>query len=404
MLDMIIREAAAKFGLGDKGGMIVSALLGMMFKKESGGLAGFLDMFKQKGLADLASSWIGGGKGLPLGINPTQMENAIGGGLVKDLAAKTGLGSGPLGSAVGFMLPNIVHALTGDGKVPTGIPAAISQYMSGDKAGSGAVAGAAAAAGGAAVGAAVSAGKAALGGATGGAGAAAGRAAVVGGAADKAAAAVGSLAPGAAASGGIPKWVWLLIPAVLAIGWFMTRKPGEAPAPAAQAPKAAPAVEAPRPAPVVEAPKPTEAPAPAPVAEAPKDAAAQLDALKAAGNVSGDDLVKALNMTNIRFATGSAKITPESMDIVKKAAETIKAAAAGTKIEVGGHTDNVGNPASNMKLSDARAQSVMSALVGLGVGKGVLTAKGYGDSKPVASNDTTEGKAQNRRMEYSLVK
>lgn len=379
MLDLIIREAAAKFGLGDKGVMVVSALLGMMFKKESGGLGGFLDLFKQKGLASLATSWLGGGSGLPLGINSTQLENVIGGGLMKELATKTGLPIGPISSALAFMLPNIVRSLTADGKVPTGIPAAISQYLTGASG-----AGAAAAAGAAAVGAA---GKAAVGGATHAAGAAA-----------------ASVAPAAAAaSGGLSKWL-LLIPLVLALGWCAMRKPADVPAPVVEAPKPAPVVEAPKPTEVpkvVEAPAPTVAPV---VAEAPKDVGAQLDALKAAGNVSGDDLVKALNMTNIRFATGSAKITPESMDIVKKAAETIKAAAAGTKIEVGGHTDNVGNAASNMKLSEARAQSVMSTLVGLGVGKGVLTAKGYGDSKPVASNDTTEGKAQNRRMEYSVVK
>lgn len=379
MLDLIIREAAAKFGLGDKGVMVVSALLGMMFKKESGGLGGFLDLFKQKGLASLATSWLGGGSGLPLGINSTQLENVIGGGLMKELATKTGLPIGPISSALAFMLPNIVRSLTADGKVPTGIPAAISQYLTGASG-----AGAAAAAGAAAVGAA---GKAAVGGATHAAGAAA-----------------ASVAPAAAAaSGGLSKWL-LLIPLVLALGWCAMRKPADVPAPVVEAPKPAPVVEAPKPTEVpkvVEAPAPTVAPV---VAEAPKDVGAQLDALKAAGNVSGDDLVKALNMTNIRFATGSAKITPESMDIVKKAAETIKAAAAGTKIEVGGHTDNVGNAASNMKLSEARAQSVMSTLVGLGVGKGVLTAKGHGDSKPVASNDTTEGKAQNRRMEYSVVK
>jgi outer membrane protein OmpA-like peptidoglycan-associated protein/uncharacterized protein YidB (DUF937 family) len=405
MLDMIIREAAAKFGLGDKGGMIVSALLGMMFKKDSGGLGGFLDMFKQKGLANLATSWLGGGSGLPLGINPTQLENVIGGDLMKGLASKTGLPIGPISSALAFMLPNIVRSLTADGKVPTGIPAAISQYMSGD--GASAVAGAGAAAVGAAAATVGAAGKAAVGSAAEKAGAAAAAAgaagkAAIGGAAGNVAGAAASMAP--AAAGGLPKWLWVLIPVVLALGWFLMRKPAETPV--AQAPKAAPAVEAPKPAPVVEAPKPTEAPAPAPasVAAAPKDAGAQLDALKAAGNVSGEDLVKALNMTNIRFATGSATITPESMDIVKKAAETIKAAAAGTKIEVGGHTDNVGNPASNMKLSDARAQSVLSALIGLGVGKGVLSAKGYGDSKPVAANDTAENKAKNRRMEYSLVK
>ena len=50
-----------------------------MFQKQSGGLGGLLDLFKQKGLASIASNWPGGGKGLPLGINPRQLENVIGG-------------------------------------------------------------------------------------------------------------------------------------------------------------------------------------------------------------------------------------------------------------------------------------------------------------------------------------
>lgn len=407
MLDMIIREAAAKFGLGDKGGMIVSALLGMMFKKESGGLGGFLDLFKQKGLADLAATWIGGGNGLPLGINSTQLENVIGGNLVKDLATKAGLPAGPIAAALAFVLPKMIHAITGDGKVPTAVPASISQYMSGDNAGAGvATAGAAAAT--AAAASASAAGKAAIGSAADKA-TAAGKAAIGAAAGGVAGAASAISPPMVAAGGGFPKWL-LLIPVVLALGWCMLQKKADAPAPAVEAPKPAPVVEAPKP---TEAPKMTEAPAPtaAPAVEAPKDdaaknaaAAAKMDALKAAGNVSGDDLVKALNMTIIHFATNSAKIAPDSMDVVKKAAETIKAGAAGTKLEVGGHTDNVGNPASNMNLSDARAKSVMAALTALGVDKAMLSAKGYGDGKPVAANDTADGKASNRRIEYSLMK
>ena len=60
MFDLLIKEVAAKFGLGDKAGWILSTLLGLMFQKQSGGLTGFIDLFKQKGLASLASSWLGG--------------------------------------------------------------------------------------------------------------------------------------------------------------------------------------------------------------------------------------------------------------------------------------------------------------------------------------------------------
>lgn len=81
-----------------------------MFQKQSGGLGGF-DLFKQKGLASIASTWLGGGKGLPLGINPGQLENVIGGALVKEIASKTGLGSGPIG---GERLPVVVDIDSSD--------------------------------------------------------------------------------------------------------------------------------------------------------------------------------------------------------------------------------------------------------------------------------------------------
>ena len=61
MFDFLIKEVAAKFGLGNKAGSILSALLGLMFQKHSGGLGGLLDLFKQKGLASIASTWLGGG-------------------------------------------------------------------------------------------------------------------------------------------------------------------------------------------------------------------------------------------------------------------------------------------------------------------------------------------------------
>ena len=153
---------------------------------------------------------------------------------------------------------------------------------------------------------------------------------------------------------------------------------------------------------VAAAPEPAAAPAPETAAAPAEDPAAKLAAMAAAGNVSGEDLVSALNMATINFATGSAKISPDSMGVLEKAAAAIKAAAAGTKIEVGGHTDNVGNAASNMKLSAARANAVVAALVKMGVGSGMLTAKGYGDTQPKAGNETPDGRALNRRMEFTL--
>ena len=67
-------------------------------------------------------------------------------------------------------------------------------------------------------------------------------------------------------------------------------------------------------------------------------------------------------------------------------------------------TDNTGNASANQKLSQARADAVARQLVDDGVGKDVLTAKGYGQDKPVADNGTEEGRAKNRRIEFTVVK
>jgi outer membrane protein OmpA-like peptidoglycan-associated protein len=74
-----------------------------------------------------------------------------------------------------------------------------------------------------------------------------------------------------------------------------------------------------------------------------------------------------------------------------------------TKLEIQGYTDNQGSVESNQKLSERRAKSVMDYLVKKGIDKGRLTAKGFGISNPVATNDTPEGRAENRRVELSPV-
>lgn len=119
---------------------------------------------------------------------------------------------------------------------------------------------------------------------------------------------------------------------------------------------------------------------------------------------SAEDLVKALNLAGIHFATGSATITRDSSETLRKAAEAIKATPDGTRIEVGGHTDNTGDAAANLRLSVERADAVSSRLVELGVPAARLVAKGYGQDKPIADNASEAGRAQNRRMEFTLLR
>lgn len=100
----------------------------------------------------------------------------------------------------------------------------------------------------------------------------------------------------------------------------------------------------------------------------------------------------------VRFATGSAKLSAASDEQLKNVAEVMKKFPSAT-FKIGGYTDNVGKEASNKKLSQARAESVFARLKELGVSASQLTgAEGYGSSNAIASNETEEGRAKNRRM------
>ena len=103
----------------------------------------------------------------------------------------------------------------------------------------------------------------------------------------------------------------------------------------------------------------------------------------------------------VNFETGKAVIGPDSAATLDAAAGALKA-AGDLRVEVAGHTDNVGTPEANLKLSQDRALAVMTALVERGVKADRLTAKGYGQTAPIADNRAEDGRAKNRRVE--LVK
>jgi OOP family OmpA-OmpF porin len=101
----------------------------------------------------------------------------------------------------------------------------------------------------------------------------------------------------------------------------------------------------------------------------------------------------------ILFATGKADLQPESRPVLKEIAAALKQ-HGDLKILIEGHTDNVGTPAANLALSDARAAAVKAALVAEhGAAGDRITTKGLGDTKPTVPNATANGRAQNRRVE-----
>lgn len=104
----------------------------------------------------------------------------------------------------------------------------------------------------------------------------------------------------------------------------------------------------------------------------------------------------------ITFQTGAGQLTPES-DITLTAIAQLLTENPTVRIEVGGHTDSDGVPEENEVLSQARADAVVASLVSKGVEADRLQAVGFGDTIPIASNDTGEGKAQNRRIEFLLL-
>lgn len=107
-------------------------------------------------------------------------------------------------------------------------------------------------------------------------------------------------------------------------------------------------------------------------------------------------------INNIFFETGKATLTPQSHLELDKAIDLLRTNPT-MVIEVGGHTDNTGDDATNMKLSHDRAKAVREYMVGRGIASDKIQAKGYGESNPIANNDSDEGKRANRRTEFIIL-
>jgi len=106
----------------------------------------------------------------------------------------------------------------------------------------------------------------------------------------------------------------------------------------------------------------------------------------------------------VQFEFNSAKILEVSHDLLNEVAKVIQDNPQIRKIEVQGHASSDGDDNHNLKLSDRRAKAVMEYLTGpAGVAGEMLTAKGYGETQPIASNDTDEGKEKNRRVEFLIT-
>ena len=340
MFDVLIREAAARFGLGDKALPLVQMLLAYMTNRETGGLAGFLEKFKAANLGPIIQSWLGGGPSAQP-ITNTQLETVLGssGGLLSQLTSQLGVGRDNVTSSLGYLLPAIVGRLTPGGSIPTSLPPEIASLAA--------------------------AGQGLL-------------------AAPASAAAAGT----AAANGGAMKWLpWVVVALAAVFGLSYCGKNRTTDAPATGA--SAPAIEAP--APVASDPAPAAEPASAPATTG----AADEPAGSAVVSLVGDNSLPALK---VYFDSAKAEVHSE---FAAKATELVDYLKANPeeKPVISGFNDPTGNAAANAELSKQRAQAVQAALVAQGVTEDRTVLE-----KPAETTGTAVTNAASRRVEVVLRK
>ena len=356
MFHVLIREAGARFGLGDKAEPVTQMLLAYMTQKDTGGLAGFLEKFKAAGLGPIIQSWLGGGPSAQP-ITNSQIETVLGasGGLLSTITAALGLSRDNVTSAIGYLLPAIVGKLTPGGSIPSSLPAEASAL--------------------AAVGQSL-----------------------------LAAPAPAAAAMGTASGGGAMKWLpWVIVAAAALIGlsyWSQKRGTTEAPAPAvAPASQPTPAGSAPsrqggfgggQPTAPLAAPAPApSSPASAPAAAAEEPTGAAVVSLMAA------DQLPALK---VYFDSGKTDV---HADFAARSADLVGylKANADVKAVISGFNDPTGNAAANAELSKQRAQAVQAALVAQGVAQDRTLLE-----KPADTSGAGATHAAARRVEVALRK
>lgn len=110
-----------------------------------------------------------------------------------------------------------------------------------------------------------------------------------------------------------------------------------------------------------------------------------------------------IRINNLFFDFAKSTLRPESFPDLNRIVELLKSKIV-TEIQIEGHTDNVGNEVANQKLSESRAKAVLDYLTSHGVDAKSISSKGYGKTKPITTNDSDEGRQQNRRVEFVILK
>ncbi len=219
---------------------------------------------------------------------------------------------------------------------------------------------------------------------------------------------------------GIGKWLIPVVLAGLLIPWFFfSRDDGKQPDTAVRREVPPPQVAQPAPPPPVPSIVPTTPPPVAATAPTPpvkrevalptgtklslQEGTLNFKLSQFLADAADTNLPRTFVFDNLNFKFGTPELTPESEQTVKDLV-AILSAYTNAEVRLEGHTDNVGDPASNKQLSQARADSTKAVMEKDGIAASRISTQGYGQEKPATSNDTDEGRAQNRRLELVVVK
>ncbi len=416
LFDSVISMAAEKFGLGDKSGTLLSALLSMMTNQDSGGFSGFLNLFSKAGLGDLASSWVSSGANSSL--SNEQLESALGSNTIGSIAEKVGLSASTATSAMAWMVPQVIDKLTPDGVVPEekDLLSKIGDFLSGWGGAAVGAAGAVAGLAGSAIG-----GTANAVGDVAGAGVDAGKKVVgavgdtLGGASKMVGGAIGDVTDGGS---GILKWLLplLLLGLLLLLGYWFCGK-GQAPATNTN-------TNINKPANVVTNVNTNVNVNAVPAGEKKLTEVVLPNGTKLQAYPGGieDQLIKFIqsdeykngteatlkdkwfSFDDLNFKFGTTELAPESKRQLDNIVAILKA-FPDVKMKLGGYTDKKGDDAANLKLSDTRAKAVKAAIEKAGVGAQVPQAEGYGEKfATVAETGTDDERKVDRKTSVRLIK
>lgn len=130
MFDIIVREAASRFGLGDKAATLVQTAVAYVINKDTGGIAGLVQRFRDAGLGEIAQSWVSGGTQAQA-MTTEQSEVMFGqkGGLLDMVTSKLGISREVAMPALAYILPSVIGKLTPNGSIPTRVPDEVHQFV-----------------------------------------------------------------------------------------------------------------------------------------------------------------------------------------------------------------------------------------------------------------------------------